>query len=54
MKNGRTGAVGGTAGEVLGQGLGGFEELEAGEDVEGEAFAMEIEEREGASPGEEL
>lgn len=54
LKNGRTGGVAGTEGEFLGQGLGGFVKLEAGENVETEAFAMGIEERVVPSPGEEF
>ena len=54
LKNGRTGVVGGTEGEVLGQRLGGLVELEASENVEREAFAMGIEERVVLSPVEEF
>lgn len=46
--------VGGIYGNVLGEGLGGFIELEAGEDVKGEAFASEGEEVAAASPGDEV
>lgn len=54
LKNGRTGVVVGTEGEFLGQCLGGFVELEAGENVERETFARGIEERVVLSPVEEL
>lgn len=46
--------VGGGDGDVLGEGLGGLVELEAGEDVEGEALAPEGEEVAVAGPVEEL
>lgn len=48
------GIIGCTEGEVLGEGLGGLVELEAGEYVEGEALAGEGEEMAGSSPADEL
>ena len=44
----------GGGGNVLGEGLGGLVELEAGEDVEGEALGAEGEEGVAAGPVEEL
>jgi hypothetical protein len=46
--------VDGINGYVLGEGLGGLVELEAGENVEGEALAMEAEEAVGFGPVEEI
>lgn len=52
--DGAVGVVGGVEGDILGEGLGGLVELEAREDVEGEALALEREERVGVGPVEEL
>lgn len=46
--------LGGIYGDVDGEGLGGFIELEAGEDVEGEALAAEVEEMAGPGPVNEF
>jgi hypothetical protein len=54
VKDQIAGVVDGIEGDVLGEGLGSLVELEAGENVEGEALAMDVEELVGFGPVEEL
>lgn len=54
VKNRRTRIIRRTGGKLFGKGLGGFVELEPGENVKGKALALRGEEMLGASPGEEL
>lgn len=54
VKDQIAGVVDGIEGHVLGEGLGSLVELEAGENVEGQALAMDVEELVGFGPVEEL